>query len=173
VRKLNFSKLLFRAWFYFRQGYNVYLAFLIGFASNIVVLYRLGVQPNDYLHPFAPSLSIFIIEGLAVAIPVSIIAGLYHMKRTAAFAADASVATEANPYVYKTIGKEKEVFIPLWVLTVRGLAKILERQESLTAEDKRELEEVLNKANALLEGQYVGLPKEFGVRSFSITESDK
>ena len=95
------------------------------------------------------------------------------MKRTAAFAADASVATEANPYVYKTIGKEKEVFIPLWVLTVRGLAKILERQESLTTEDKTELEEVLNKANALLEGQYVGLPKELGVRSFSITESDK
>jgi len=38
---LNFPKLLFRAWFYFRQGYNLYLAFLVGFASNIVVLFRL------------------------------------------------------------------------------------------------------------------------------------
>jgi hypothetical protein len=170
---LNFGKLLFRAWFYFRQGYNVYLAFLIGFASNIVVLYKLGIQGNHYLEFLFPSLTVFIIVGLAVAIPAGILTGLYHMKRTPAFAADASVQTEANPYVYKTIGKEKEVFIPLWVLTVRGLAKILERQESMTAEDKKELEEVLNKANALLEGEYVGMPKKFGIHSYSITESDK
>jgi hypothetical protein len=170
---LNFGKLIFRAWFYFRQGYNVYLAFLIGFASNIVVLYRLGIEPNDYLHPFAPTLSIFVIEGLAVAIPVGIFAGLYHMKRTAAFAADASVQTEANPYIYKTIGKEKEVFLPLWILTVRSLAKILERQQSMTPEDKNDLNEILNKANALLGGQYVGLPKKFGVRSFPVTDGDK
>jgi hypothetical protein len=170
---LNLGKLLFRAWYYFRQGYNVYLAFIIGFASNIVVLYKLGIQGNHYLEFLFPSLTVFIIIGLLVAIPAGILTGLYHMKRTAAFAADASVSTEANPYVYKTIGKEKEVFIPLWVLTVRGLAKILERQESMTAEDKKELEEVLNKANALLEGQYVGLPKQFGIRSFPITETDK
>lgn len=170
---MNLRKLLFRAWFYFRQGYGLYLAFIIGFASNLVVLYRLGVEPNSYLHPFAPTLTIFAIEGLAVAIPVGIFAGLYHMKRTAAFAADVSVQTEANPYVYKTIGKEKEVFLPLWILTVRGLAKVLERQQSMTPEDRKELEEILDKAKALLEGEYVGLPKQFGVREFPVTEGDK
>jgi hypothetical protein len=163
---------MFRAWFYFRQGYNLYLAFLIGFASNIIVLYRLGVSDIGWLHDIFPSLTVFVIVGLVVAIPVGILAGLYHMKRTAAFAADASVQTEANPYIYKTIGKEKEVFIPLWVLTVRGLAKILERQETMTAQDRKELEEVLSKANALLEGQYVGLPKGLGIRSFPVTESN-
>src|SRR6266566_1722971 len=55
VRKLNFWKLLFRAWFYFRQGYNVYLAFLIGFASNIVVLYKLGVLGNRAERLFPPT----------------------------------------------------------------------------------------------------------------------
>jgi ABC-type antimicrobial peptide transport system permease subunit len=170
---LNLWKLLFRAWFYFRQGYNLYLAFLIGFASNIVVLYRLGVAPNKDLSIIFPSLTIFIIVGLLVSIPVGILAGLYHMKRTAAFAADVSVQTEANPYVYKTIGKEKEVFLPLWILTARGLAKVLERQETMTAEDRKELEEILNKANALLEGQYVGLPKQLGVRSFRVSEGDR
>jgi len=170
---LNFWKLIFRAWFYFRQGYNVYLAFLIGFASNIVILYKLGIQGNDYLDWLFPSLRVFVIVGLVVAIPAGILTGLYHMKRTAAFAADASVQTEANPYVYKTIGKEKEVFLPLWILTARGLAKVLERQETMTAEDRKELEEILNKANALLEGQYVGLPKQLGVRSFRVSEGDR
>jgi hypothetical protein len=170
---LNLGKLIFRAWFYFRQGYNLYLAFLIGFASNIIVLYRLGVTDIGWLHDIFPSLTVFVIVGLLIAIPVGILAGLYHMKRTAAFAADASVQTEANPYSYKIIGKEKEVFLPLWVLTVRGLAKMLERQETLTTEDKKEFEEILNKANALLEGQYVGLPKRHGVREFAVTEGDR
>ena len=163
---------MFRAWFYFRQGYNLYLAFLIGFASNIVVLFRLGVEPNKSLLGIFPSLGIFTAVGLLVAIPVGILAGLYHMKRTGAYAADASVATEANPYVYKTIGKEKEVFLPLWILTARGLAKLLERDETMSANDRNELTEILNKANALLEGQSVGLPKSVGVRGFPVTEGD-
>jgi hypothetical protein len=170
---VNLWKLVFRAWFYFRQGYNVYLAFLIGFASNIIVLYRLGVADIGWLHDIFPSLGVFVVFGLLIAIPLGIFAGLYHMKRTAAFAADASVSTEANPYAYKTLGKEKEVFLPLWILTVRGLAKLLEREETMSTEDRNELTEILKKANALLEGQYVGLPKRLGVRSFPVTEGDK
>jgi hypothetical protein len=171
---VNFWKVLFRAWFYFRQGYNLYLAFLIGFASNIVVLYRLGIADNKYLAPLFPSLSIFTIIGLLVAIPVGILTGLYHMKRTGAFAADASVVTEANPYIYKVVpGKEKEVFLPLWILTVRGLAKMLDQQRATTPAERKELEELLNKASALLEGEYVGIPREQGVRSFPVTEDEK
>ncbi len=170
---MNLWKTLFRAWFYFRQGYNVYLAFLIGFASNIVVLYRLGVSDNKYLSIIFPSLTIFTIVGLVVAIPVGIFAGLYHMKRTAAFAADASVQTESNPYMYKAIpGKEREVFLPIWILTLRALTKVLDQQKTITTEDRQEMQDILNKANALLEGQYVGLPQRRGVRS-SVTEGDK
>jgi hypothetical protein len=171
---MNFWKALFRAWFYFRTGYNLYLAFLIGFASNVVVLFRLGVEPNNPLHSIFPTLGIFTAVGLLVAIPVGIFAGLYHMKRTAAFAADAAVQTESNPYMYKAIpGKEREVFIPIWILTLRALSKVLDQQKTITTEDRQEMEDILNKANALLEGQYVGLPKRLGVRRSSVTEGDK
>ncbi len=96
------------------------------------------------------------------------------MKRTGAYAADASVATEANPYIYKVVpGKEKEVFLPLWILTVRGLAKMLDQQKTMTSKEKQELEDLLSKASALMEGQYVGLPRAQGVRSFPVTEGDK
>lgn len=170
---LNFWKMIFRAWFYFRQGYNLYLAFLLGFSSNIVVLYRLGVVDNKYLTPIFPSLGIFAVVGVLVAVPIGILAGLYHMKRTGAFAADASVATESNPYVYKVVpGKEREVFLPLWVLTVRSLAKVLDQQKTMTNEERTELEEILSKANALLEGRYVGLPKQLGVKPFPVTVNE-
>ena len=171
---MNFWKALFRAWFYFRQGYNLYLAFFIGFASNIVVLFRLGISDNKYLSGIFPSLTVFTVVGLLVAVPVGIFAGLYHMKRTGAYAADASVATEANPYIYKVVpGKEREVFLPLWILTVRGLARMLDQQKTMTSKEKQELEDLLSKASALMEGQYVGLPRAQGVRSFPVTEGDK
>jgi hypothetical protein len=96
------------------------------------------------------------------------------MKRTGAFAADAAIGTESNPYVYKVVpGKEREVFLPLWVLTVRALAKMLDQQKTMTIEEKKELEEILKKANALLEGEYVGLPKQLGGGKFQVTEADK
>ena len=150
--------MLFRAWFYFRTGYGLYLAFLIGFASNIVILYRLGVEPNKYLQPIFPTLTVFGIISLIVAAPIAIILGLYHLKRTGAFAADAAVQTESNPYVYRAVpGKEKEVFVPLMILTARGLAKVMEQLKTMTPEEKREFEDVLAKADGLLKGQAVGL----------------
>src|SRR5690242_19015202 len=168
---MNIWKAIFRSWFYFRQGYNLYLAFLIGFASNIVVLFRLGVEPNKPLLSIFPTLGIFTAVGLLIAIPVGILTGLYHMKRTGAYAADASVATEANPYIYKVVpGKEKEVFLPLWILTVRGLAKMLDQQKTMTSDERKEMENLLNKAAALMQGQIVGLPSSQGVRSFPVTE---
>ncbi len=171
---MNFWKLLYRSWFYFRTGYNLYLAFLIGFASNIVVLFRLGIAENKYLAPLFPSLTIFTIIGLLVAVPVGIFAGLYHMKRSGAYAADASVSLEANPYIYKVLpGKEQEVFLPLWVLTVKGLAKMLDQEKTMTVEERKEMETLLEKANTLLKGQGVGLPSQRSLGRFSVTESDK
>jgi hypothetical protein len=172
MRSLNLWKVIFRAWYYFRQGYNLYLAFIIGFASNIIVLYRLGVEDIGWLHDIFPSLTVFVVVGLVTAVPTGILVGLYHMKRTAAYAADSAVATEASPYTYKTLGKEKEVFLPLWIITARSMARILESQDTLTPEDRKELKEILDKANALLEGQPVGLPKEYSIRAFPVTEGD-
>ncbi len=170
---MNLWKLLFRGWFYFRTGYGLYLAFLIGFASNLVVLFKLGVADNKYLSYFFPTLTVFTIVGLLVAVPLAVFAGLYHMKRTGAYAADASVSLEANPYVYKLVpGKEQEVFLPLWVLTVKGLAKVLDQQNTMTAEERREMEKLLEKANALLKGQGVGLPSQRGRGRFAVSDSD-
>ncbi len=80
------------------------------------------------------------------------------MKRTGAFAADAAVQTESNPYVYRAVpGKEREVFVPLMILTARGLVRVMEQLKTLTPEEKREFENVLAKADILLKGQPIGV----------------
>jgi hypothetical protein len=158
---VNFSKLLFRSWFYFRAGYNTYIAFFIGFSSNIIVIYKLGIAENKFLGPIFASLTLFAILALAVLIPISIAVGLYHMKRTGAYAAEASVSMESNPYIYKVVpGKEREVFLPLWILTVRSLAKLLEQENPMTPQERQEMEETLKKATALMQGRFIGHPRQ-------------
>ena len=152
---MNFERILFRSWFYLRVGYGTYIAFLIGFLSNIIVIYKLAIANTSLVSVF-PHLSEFTILAVLVASPISIIIGLYHMRRTAAFAADATVSMEANPYVYKIVpGKEREVTIPLSIMTTRVLLKLA--GDKLTAQEKQELEEVLAKADKLLMGHSVGL----------------
>lgn len=158
---MNFWRLLFRSWFYFRVGYATYLALIIGIASNLLLFYRLGVQYVKFLSDIFPTLTLFTLAAIAITVPLSVGTGLYHMKRTGAYAADASVQIEANPYIYKVIpGKEQEVFLPLWVMTVRSLAKMLERENTMTSEEKKELREVLSKADELLKGHLVGRPSQ-------------
>jgi len=149
--------MIFRSWFYLRVGYGTYIAFLIGFVSNIIVIYKLAIADTSLVSVF-PHLTEFAILAVVIASPLSVIIGLYHMRRTAAFAADATVSMEANPYVYKIIpGKEREVTIPLSIMTARVLLKLA--GDKLTPEEKQELEEVLAKADKLLLGHSVGLKK--------------
>src|SRR4029077_17052766 len=158
---MKFSKLIFRSWYYFRIGYGTYVAFPLGFASTMIVIYELALKDVPQIHDYFPHLYIFGVIALLIIGPVSIYAGLYHLKRTGAYSAEASVLTESNPYVYKAIpGKEREVFLPLMMLTAKGLAKVMEQQHTLTLEEQKEFQTVLGKANTLLEGSSVGLPKD-------------
>ena len=90
-------------------------------------------------------------------IPISIYGGVFHLKKSGAYAADASLATEQNPYIYKAVpGKEEEVFIPLWMLTAKALAKMLDQQSNISPEDKKQFEEAIQKAEKLMTGGAVG-----------------
>src|SRR2546427_9856576 len=125
---MNLERMLFRAWFYLLIGYATYISFFIGFASNIIVIYKLAVVDTT-LQTVFPHLSTFTIIAVLVAAPISSLIGVLHMRRTGAYAADASVSMESNPYIFRIIpGKEQEVFLPLSVLTSKALIKIADDQ---------------------------------------------
>jgi hypothetical protein len=155
------------------MGYSTYLSLIISIFSNAIIIYALALKGVPLFDTIFPHLTNFLIIGVIAFIPTATLLGWIHIKRMRMYSTDTALATEISPYTYKTIGKEKEVFIPLWVLTVRGLAKLLERQGTMTAEDQKELNDILDKANALLEGQYVGVSKEYGVRRFPGAQGDK
>jgi len=156
-------RFIWRSWYYFRVGYGTYLALLLGYSSNIVVLYKLAVVDNRYLTGIFTSLAVFTILGLLVSVPTAILIGIFHIRRSGAFAAEASLSTESNPYMYKLVpGKEREVLFPLLILTAKGLAKVMREQNALSPQEKEEFDRVLAKADRLIEGQVVGHPRRQG-----------
>jgi len=139
----------------------------LGFISTVIVVYSLGIKPviesggslGDFFQFVFPHLSNFIIIGAVVLTPICIYSGLLHYKRSGAYASDAAVSTEQNPYIYKvTPGKEEEVFIPLWLFTAKALARVLDQQKTMSLEERKEFNEMLQKAEKLMTGQPIGSP---------------
>ncbi len=164
---MNAKYVSYKAWYYLRTGYSLYVAFPLGFISTVIVVYSLGIKPTiesnpptaigDLLQTIFPRLTYFIIIGAVVLIPVCILLGMYHTRKTGPYEADASLLTEQNPYAFKAVpGKELEVFIPLWLMTAQALQKILDKQSIMTTEERRGFELAIDKATALVKGKMVG-----------------
>ena len=170
VTNMNLNKIVFRAWYYFRTGYAIYISFLVGLISNIIVIYSLGIKPviaatepstlGSVFEFLFPHLINFAVIAILISVPLCVYIGVLHMKRTGAYEADASVATEEHPYAYKAVpGKEQEVFVPLMMLTAQSMMTLLEQQSRLTPELKKQMDEAIEKAKTLIEGKGVGKRK--------------
>jgi len=116
---LNVRQFLFRSWYYFRIGYGTYLTFLLGFATTIVTVYYLAINNIPALKSMFPSFLLFSILAIAIGVPLSILAGYTHFKRSRAYSAEVDIGVEANPYYYKvTPGKEREISLPLNIASI-------------------------------------------------------
>ena len=117
--KLNVSRLLFRSWYYLRIGYATYLTFLLGFATTVVTVYYLAINNIPALKSVFQSFFFFSMLAAAIGVPLSILAGYVHFKRSRAYSAEVDIAVEANPYYFRiTPGKEKEIQVPFSIANI-------------------------------------------------------
>ena len=102
----------------------------------------------------------FVIVGIVVFGPLGVFIGWLHMKGTLAYPTDVTINVEANPYNYKMMpGKETEISWPLWTVLLGTLQKLLEKENILSPEEKREFENVRAKIQRLREGSVIGKPR--------------
>ena len=137
---MNLRRLLFRAWYYFRIGYGTYLTFLLGFATTIVTVYYLAINNIPALKSVFTSFWLFTILSLAVGVPLSVLGGWLHFKRSQAYSSEVDIAVEANPYYFKIIpGKEKELQVPLTVANIDLTVAMARKLGVLTPELESDL----------------------------------
>ena len=97
------QKVGFRGWFYFRQGWSVYFAFIFAAINTLTVTYFLAIENYPFLKEIFPSFFHYIVIVVTVGIPCLILIGYAHYKRTPSFKAEADIQVEANPHFRRTL----------------------------------------------------------------------
>jgi len=92
------TNLGFRSWYYFRIGYSTYFVFILAAINTLTVTYFLAIDNYPSLKEFFPSFEQYVVIIACVGIPLLILVGYAHYKKTLAYKSETDVLIESNPY---------------------------------------------------------------------------
>lgn len=156
------SKLRFlaRVWYYFRIGYGTYLTFVLGAVNTLIVVWYLAIREMPAVETFFGHFIPFAIVTTVIGVPLGVIMGWVHLKRSPAFSSEQDIGMEANPWYYKLPpGYNREAFGPVYLELLVDMTRLLDAQKLLTDEDRERIEKVRRKLEILVAGGTVGTPR--------------
>jgi hypothetical protein len=135
----------FRGWFYFRMGWSTYFAFIFAAINTLTVTFYLAIEKYPLLEFIFPTFIHYVVIIGSVGVPLLIMIGYVHFKRTAARRAEMDVAYETNPYFARTL-INTQILVSLNMKLTEIILK-LSTGEKLSKEEianARKLQEELN-----------------------------
>ena len=92
------NNLMFRAWYYFRQGWSIYFAFIFAAINTLTVTYFLAIDNYPSLKSVFPSFEQYVAIIVMIGVPLLITIGYAHYKKTQGFKSEIDIIIESNPY---------------------------------------------------------------------------
>ena len=93
----------FRAWYYFRMGWATYFAFIFAAVNTLTVTYFLAIENYPSLQAIFPSFIHYTVIIVLIGVPLLILIGYIHFKRTPSYRSEAAVNFESNPFARRTL----------------------------------------------------------------------
>ena len=93
----------FRAWYYFRMGWATYFAFIFAAVNTLTVTYFLAIENYPSLQTIFPSFIHYTVIIALIGIPLLVLIGYIHFKRTPSYRSEAAVTFESNPFARRTL----------------------------------------------------------------------
>lgn len=140
------NNLGFRAWFYFRQGWATYFAFIFAAINTLTVTYYLAIENYPFLNNIFPTFIHYIVIVAMIGVPLLVGIGYSHFKKTPSYRAETDVTMETDPYRRRMV-VNSEISVSLNLKLTEMLLKLLKNEE-LT---KKQLDEIVNLKNTLSE----------------------
>ena len=132
----------FRAWYYFRNGWSLYFAFIFAAINTLVVTYYLAIDKIPFLLDFFPSFLHYVGFAVLLGIPILVTIGFVHFKRSPAYRSEATIGFEVNPYMRRTlINSEMNLELNLMIL---NLLSKLSNNEKLNEDELNKIQESKN-----------------------------
>jgi hypothetical protein len=123
----------FRGWFYFRQGWSTYFAFIFAAINTLIVSYYLAIENIPTLKIIFPSFYAYLLIVISIGIPLLILVGYAHQKKTPSYRAEATVHYESNPHALRTYN-EIELLLRL---NIKSMSLLLSDYEKNNIPDER------------------------------------
>ena len=129
--------LLFRSWYYFRQGWSIYFAFILAAINTLTVTYFLAIDNYPSLKSVFPSFEQYVVIIVVIGVPLLIIVGYAHYKKTQGFKSEVDVLIETNPYQRRNT-VNNDIILRLNLKLMSTLLKVA-KKEDLSEEEIEEI----------------------------------
>ena len=152
----------FQSWFYFRQGWSIYFAFIFAAINTLVVTYFLAIENYPILLEIFPTFTMYVTILVTIGVPLLITVGYLHFKRSPAFRAEANIMLESNPFTRRVLVNSE--------LTLKLNTKLMELILKISQGEKISKEDIL--AASELQDELEALAKERESEKFGERDID-
>jgi hypothetical protein len=118
----------FRAWFYFRNGWSMYFAFIFAAINTLTVTYYLAIDEIPFLLTIFPTFLHYVGISVLVGLPCLVIIGYIHFKKSPAYRSEATIGFEVNPFVRRSL-INSEINLELNMMILNILSKLSDNEK--------------------------------------------
>ena len=125
------------------MGWATYFAFIFAAVNTLTVTYFLAIENYPSLTAIFPSFIQYVLIISSIGVPLLIIVGYIHYKRTLAFKSEIDIVVESNPYQRRNI-VNITILLSLTMKLNEMMLK-LTKNEKLTPKEVEEVEKLQDK----------------------------
>jgi len=132
----------FRGWFYFRTGWATYFAFMVAAVNALTVTFFLAIEKYPLLSVIFPTFFHYIVIVVSIGVPVLVLVGYVHYKRSKSFRAEADILIETSPHIRRIL-QNTEVLLPSYLKLTELMVQLSENKK-LTDKELQEVSKLQN-----------------------------
>ena len=145
----------FRGWFYFRTGWATYFAFIVAAINALTVTFFLAIENYPSLSVIFPTFFHYIVIVVGVGVPVLILVGYVHFKKSKSYRAEQDILIETSPH-FRRILQNTEVLLTSY-LKLTELMMELSENKQLTDEELKEVSKLQDQLNKHIDKREISI----------------
>ena len=145
----------FRGWFYFRTGWATYFAFMVAAVNALTVTFFLAIENYPSLSMIFPTFFHYIVIVVGVGVPVLVIVGYVHYKRSKSFRAEADILIETSPHIRRML-QNTEILLPIYLKLTELMVKLSENKK-LTDKESEEISKLQKQLNEHIDRREISI----------------
>ena len=145
----------FRGWFYFRTGWATYFAFIVAAVNDLTVTFFLAIEKYPSLSVIFPTFFHYIVIVVGIGIPLLVLVGYVHYKKSKSFRAEADILIETSPHIRRIL-QNTEVLLPSYLKLTELMIKLSENKK-LTDNELTEVSKLQNKLSNHIDKREVSI----------------